>query len=105
MVDDADPVAALHLLDVMGGDDDGEIALEAQRLHVLPQPAARLRIEADRRLVEKQHAGVMDEGTSNLQPPLHAGRERAHQAVAPLRKLDHMQHLVDAGLRKAAGTP
>ena len=98
MVDDADAVAALHLLDVMGGDDDGEIALLAQRLHVLPQPPARLRIEADGRLVEEQHAGVMDERARDLEPSFHAGRERPHQAVAPLRELDQMQHLVDPAL-------
>ena len=98
MIDDADAVAALHLLDVVGGDDHGEVALLAQRLHVLPQPPARLRIEADGRLVEEQHAGVVDEGARDLEPPLHAGGERPHQGVAPIRELDEMQHLVDPAL-------
>src|SRR6516162_6256092 len=98
VVDDADAVAALHFFDVVGGDDDGEVALLAQLLHVLPQPSARLRVEADGRLVEEQYAGVMDEGARDFEPALHAGRERPHQAFAPIRELDEMQHLVDPAL-------
>ena len=45
MVDDADAVAALDLLDVVGRDDDGELALVAQPVHVLPEPLARLGVE------------------------------------------------------------
>ena len=96
LVDDADPVAALHLLDVMGGDDDGQLALHAQRPHMLPQALARLRIEPDGRLIEKQHAGIVHQGAGDLQPAFHAGGERAHQAVAPVGEFDQRQQFVDA---------
>ena len=86
----------LHLLDVVGGDDDGELALARSARTCCHSRAARLRIEADRRLVEKQHAGFVDEGAGDLEPPLHAGRKRAHQAVAPVGKLDELQQFVDA---------
>ena len=36
--------AAVHLLDVMGGDDDGELALLPQPAHVAPHPVTRLRV-------------------------------------------------------------
>src|SRR5262249_27336050 len=52
MIDDADAVAALDFLDVVGRDDDGELALVAQAVHVLPEPLARLGIEPNRGLVE-----------------------------------------------------
>src|SRR5215467_10417985 len=72
VVDDADAVAALDLLDVMGRDNDGELALIAQPMHVLPEPLARLGIEPDRRLVEEQNARVVNERPRDLEPPFHS---------------------------------
>ena len=96
IVDDADAVAALHLLDVVGGDDQRQLALAAQAVQILPQPVARLRVEAHRRLVEKQDARVMHQRARNFEPALHAGGKRADQPLAPLRELDQRQHVGDA---------
>ena len=83
MVDDADAIAALDLLDVVRGDDHGQLALRRTRSQILPHALARLRIEADGRLVEKQDAGIVHQRARDLEPPLHAGGERAHQPLAP----------------------
>ena len=64
------------------GDDDGEVALAPQLPDIAPDGAARLRIEADGGLVEEQDAAVVDEGAGDLQAPLHARGERAHERVA-----------------------
>ena len=94
-VDDADAVGAVHLLDVMGGDDDGELALLTQPANVAPQPVTRLRIQADGRFIEKQDACVVHEGAGDLQPALHARGERPHQCSAPFREFDELEHLLD----------
>ncbi len=50
-----------------------------------PDRAARLRVEADRGLVEEQHARGVQQAAGDLQAPLHAAGEGAHQGsrVAP----------------------
>jgi hypothetical protein len=45
----------------------------------------------------------MHQGAGDLQSAFHAGRERAHQAVAPVRELDERQQLVDAALAPRRG--
>src|SRR5262249_3214779 len=96
VVDDADAVAAFDLLDIVRCNDDGKLALAAQAVHVLPQPLARLRVEADCGLVKKENPRWMHERPGNFEPALHAGGERAHQAFAPIGEFDERKHLVDA---------
>src|SRR5262245_4507211 len=96
MVDDADAVAALDLLDIVGRDDHGELALVAQPVHVLPEPLTRLRVEPDRRLVEEEDARMVNQCPCDLEPPLHPRRQGAHKALAPVGELDEGEHLVDA---------
>lgn len=54
LIDDADPVAALDLFDVMGRDKDRQLARRAQGRDVLPDPPARLGVEPDGRFVQQQ---------------------------------------------------
>src|SRR5262249_36280638 len=89
-------IAAFDFLDVVGRDDDGELALVAQAMHVLPKPLARLSIEPDRRLVEEEDARVMNERACDFKAPLHARRQGAHEALPPVGELHEREHLVDA---------
>src|SRR6185312_4885577 len=95
-IDDADAVARLDLLDVMRGDEEGDAALFAQLREIVPDALARLGVEPDRRLVEAQDRGIVDEGAGDLEPALHAGREGTDQCLAPVPQLDQMQHLLHA---------
>src|SRR5262245_7829664 len=80
----------------MRGHDDGELALAAQTADIAPQPIARLNVEPDRWLVEKENACIVHEGARDLEPSLHASGERAHQALAPVEQLDEHEHVLDA---------
>src|SRR5580698_7890586 len=61
VVHDGDTIAeALGFFHVMRGQDDGASCL-LESVDEIPQVAAGLRIEAGRRLVEKQQFGVADE--------------------------------------------
>ena len=95
-IDDADAVAVLHLLDVMGGDHDGDAALGAEAPQIAPDALARLGVEADGRLVEQQDLGIMDQRAGDLEPALHARGQRAHRLRRPVGELDEVQHLLDA---------
>ena len=51
-----------------------------QVLDVRPELIAALRIEAERRLVEKQDLRRVQESARDLEPPLHAAGERLDAA-------------------------
>ena len=53
-------------------------------------------IQADRRLVEEQDPGRVHQAARDLEPPLHAARERAHETAPAVAELDHLEHLVEA---------
>ena len=57
VVDDADPVGLLGLLEVVRRQEDGRAVLVADVAQVVPQAAAADRVEARGGLVEEQHAG------------------------------------------------
>ena len=94
VVDDGDAVAVLGLVHVVRGHEDGDADLVAQPADVAPDGVARLRVEADRRLVEEQHRRMVQQAAGDLQPPFHAAGEGAHQRLAPLRQPDDAEHLV-----------
>ncbi len=94
-VDDADPVAGLDLLDIMRGDDDGQIALLPRRADVMPDALARLRVEPDRRFIQEQDARIVHQSPGDLHPPFHAGGQRPHQPVAPVRQFHERQQVRD----------
>ena len=94
MVDDADPIARLSLGHVVRGHQHRH-AFFAQRGDAFPQVTAALRIEAQRRLIEEQHARAMHDCARKLEAALHAAGERAHAAVADFGKGGPNQRLLD----------
>jgi len=68
-VDDRDPVAEpLGFVEVVGGEQDGDLGAIAEASYRLEQLVADARVEADRRLVEEQPLGLGDERAGNLEP-------------------------------------
>src|SRR5713226_5114583 len=57
--------------------------------HVGPHLIAALRIEAERRLVQKQDLRGVQQPAGDLEAALHAARERLHQVIAPVPQLEH----------------
>ena len=72
LVHDRDPVAVLGLVHVVRREEDRDVLARLELADVAPDRAARLRVEADRRLVEEQHARRVQQAAGDLQAALHA---------------------------------
>ena len=94
VVHDRDPVAPLGLVHVVGGHEDRDLLALLELADVVPDRAARLRIEADRRLVEEQHARRVHQPARDLQPSAHPAGERSHDRVLAIPEPDHLHHLL-----------
>ena len=73
----------------MGGEKDGHLRLAAQPLHRLPYRAARLRVEARRRLVEEEQLGRVDKPARDVRPPPLAAAQLAEGTVENVGKREH----------------
>src|SRR6266849_298985 len=81
LVDDADRVGLLGLLEIVRREEDRGAALAPDRAEVFPQrPAARY-VEARGRLVEEEDLGAMHEAADDLELASHAARERPHRLL------------------------
>ena len=104
VVDDGDAVAELvGLVHVMGGDQDGQVALALEAREHLPHGDARDRVEAGGRLVEKEDLRLVHQAARDFQPAPHAAGEHLHRLVRPLRQVDGREQLADgcAGVARA----
>src|SRR2546430_12639494 len=91
-VDDRDAIAEpLGLLEVVSGQQDGQLAAAAEAGDHLEKLGPNARIEANRRLVEKKHARVRDEGAGDLEPATLAA------AVGPCGPIDQVAEAERAG--------
>src|SRR5579862_3289570 len=95
VVDDGDPVAQpLGLVHVVRREDNRSPRC-AKALDDVPHLAARLRVEARGRLIEKEQLGVTDERARHGQPLFLAAGERADACVDLLVELDDAHHVRD----------
>src|SRR5438128_4768057 len=108
VVDHGDAVGhAIRFVHVMGGEEHGDALAGPEVAHVGPHLIAALRIEAERRLVEKQYLRRVQQPTGDLETAFHATGERLHQVIAPLPQLEHPLtglHTAPAGRAAARGT-
>src|SRR5436309_14142311 len=92
VVDYGDAVGhAIRFVHVVGGEEHGHALGGPEAAHVGPHLIAALRIEAERRLVEKQYLRRVQQPTGDLEAALHATGERLHQVIAPLPQLEHSE--------------
>src|SRR5690349_17435573 len=69
-----EPVAAGGFVQMVGGDDDGD-AFGVEAGEVVPEGEAQLRVNADGRLVQKEQARLVDEGSGERDALAHAAAE------------------------------
>src|SRR6266581_1700728 len=81
----------IRFVHVVGGEKHGDALGGPEIAHVGPHLIAALRIEAKRRLVEKQYLWRVQQPTGDLEAALHATGERLHQVVTPVPQLEHPQ--------------
>src|ERR1035441_2742001 len=88
----------LRLLQVMRGEEQGCAVVGPQIDQMFPNSVARDRIQANRRLIEEQHARPMQRGLGDFQTADHAARVVAYQAAAVGGQTHELQCLGDARL-------
>ena len=98
----AEPLGLVHVVRRQQDRPAGALELVDE----IPELPARLRIEAGRRLVEKQQVRIADERAREREPLLLSARERADARVALLLELHQRDHLVRrrAALDRSCGT-
>src|SRR5574341_349421 len=84
----------LRLFHVVRREEHGD-PLRLQRPQTIPNRVAPDGVEPDRRLVEDEHAGPVDERLSQLEPAHHAAGVRRCEAVGRFLEIHGAQHLVD----------
>jgi hypothetical protein len=86
---------ALCFLHLMSCDEDGRADLGAEQAQPLPDGATRGGIEADSRLVEKEHMRAVEQGGRNLEPPQHPTRESARELTDEGLHAHRLDRVVD----------
>ncbi len=94
-VHERDALAALRLVEIGGGDEDGHL-LAQELVEDAPEVAPRHRIDAVGRLVQKQHLGRVDERAGEAELLLHAARQLAGLALLERRQVAEGEQLFDA---------
>ena len=61
-----------------------------------------LRIDSDRRLVEQQHVGIVQQPGGEIQPPLHAAAVGGHPIVQPVGQADEIHRVLDRLVERGA---
>ena len=64
----------IGLLEIVGGEQDGQAFLMRQALDLLPHLGTDLGVEAGRGLVEEEHLGPVHERGGDVEPALHPAR-------------------------------
>src|SRR2546428_13742471 len=95
LVDDADAVGLLGLLEVVRGQKNRGAAGAAHLAEVLPERAAARHVEARRRFVEKEDLGIVQKAAHDLELPAHAAGERAHRLVYVARDAQELREVLD----------
>ncbi len=96
-VDDRQPAREpVGLLEVVGGQQDGDAILAREADDLVPQLGARVGVEPGRRLVEEQHARPVDEAHRHVELPAHAAGPRPDDAVGRLGEAQPIQERLGA---------
>src|SRR5580704_3673756 len=103
VVDDGDPVAVLRLVHVVRGQEDRDVLALFQVVDVVPDGHPGLRVESDRRLIEEQHPGRVQQAARDLQPALHAAGVGGDHAAPPVPQPDHLEHLTQPRRERRLG--
>ena len=103
---DADAVAdALHLLQLVRREEDGDALAGAQLLDDAEQPDDAGGVESERGVVQDDEAGPLEQHVGEAEALPHAARVLRDGLVGRVLKLDRIEQLGDAGFRLAAGYP
>ena len=97
--DIGDVVAALGLVHIMGRDEHGEAA-RGERVDLVPEGAAGLRIDAGGGLVEQQQLRLVQGGDGEREALLPAAGEGAGELLAPLGEAELVERVASTRSRR-----
>ncbi len=93
MIDDDQPVAQplgfFHVVRRV----NQRLAALLQRLQIVEDGVAALRVDAHGRLVEQQDLRIVQQGGGQVEPPLHAAAERAHLILCAVAEAHQIERL------------
>jgi hypothetical protein len=89
------------LIEIVGGEEDCHVSVPKLVEHAV-NPLASRWVDADRRLVQEEHPGLVQRGRGEVQSPFLAARERSHLAACAVGQADPVEGRVDGGPRGAA---
>src|SRR5207253_3302291 len=99
---DRHPVAELFsLVEVVGGEEDRQLAVAAEVRDDVEQLRADARVEADGRLVEEEDVRARDERAGDLEPAPFSAAVGADRPVDEVAQPDEVDELLDPPLRVA----
>ena len=102
-VDDRDaPGIAVRLLEIMGGEKNGDPVLLRQPRHLVPQRRAAFRVEPRRGLVEEEHPRPVNETHGEIEATPHAAGIGARQAPGGLLEIEQVEQGIGAGAQRLA---
>ena len=105
VVDDHHPVAArLRLVELVGGEEQRR-PVAAQLGQHLVDALAALGVHADRRLVQEHDARAVQHAAGDVEPPLHAPRERLDEVAGAPLQAGPAERPVDRLAQGSAGEP
>ena len=103
VVDDHNPAGELvGLVEVLGGEQHVGAAFD-ERADRVPELDPAARVEAGRRLVEKEQPWLSDQARAEVEPPAHASRVGADEPVGGLDEAELLEHPL--GARRAVRRP
>jgi hypothetical protein len=95
---------ALRLLHVVRRVDD-RLALALEGQQAVEDRVARLRIDANRRLVEQHQIGIVEDRRRQVEAPLHAARVGLDAVVPAIEEADELERPGDAGCQRGGWHP
>jgi len=105
-VNDGDPVAQpLRLVEVVGRQQDRDLARGAERRDQVQQLVTDARVEPDGRLVEEQHLGLRHQRPGDLQPSPLPAAVAGNRPVGEAAEAEGVEHVGNPGPNLVAAQP
>ena len=101
--DDGHPLREpVGLLQVVRGEQDGQILLHREAFHLDPHGGPRLGVEAGGRLVEEEHPRLVHEPERDVEAALHPAGVAARDAIGGVGEAEQLEQLVHALVQRRA---
>ena len=99
---DHQPIGRRNLVDQVGGPEDSNPGVSAERMHMIDQCLATWNIKPDGGFVHQQHGRMVEQGSRDFDPSAVSPVQSSDRLIEPLPHLEAFELLCDAAIRRAA---